>query len=110
SAPAARVGDIAALDGVFIAARRSVLEKIRWDEQTFDGWHCYDTDFTFTAHRAGFKLAVACDIPIIHQSVGNPDKVWEHYMQRFHRKHLARLYPMPRREFVTAQVRVRSKQ
>lgn len=110
SAPARSVGKIQAIDGLFIAARREVVEKVPFDQETFDGFHAYDTDFTFSAYLAGFRLGVACDIAILHASVGNPDKVWQHYMQKFNRKHLCHLYPMPRRAFTVASVRVQTRE
>lgn len=102
------IGQMHALDGLFIACRRSVVEKVRFDEQTFDGWHGYDVDFTFAAHLAGFKLAVACDIAIIHASRGPFDRL-THYVQLFNRKYLQQLYPMAHRGFCVQQVRATSK-
>ena len=108
SAPRRIVGNMQALDGLFIACRRSVVEKVRFDEQRFDGWHGYDVDFTFAAHLAGFKLAVACDIALIHTSRGSSEKLL-HYTQLFNRKYLDRLYPMANRGFCVQQVRAMSK-
>lgn len=85
------VGDIQALDGLFIAARRSVLDRVAFDECIFDGFHGYDVDFTYSAFLAGFRLGVFYDIPIIHASMGKFDEVWEEYNQRFVRKYAAAL-------------------
>jgi hypothetical protein len=85
-APRPAVGGIAALDGLFMAARREVLDRVRFDEATFDGFHCYDVDFSFQAYRAGMKLGVACDINLLHHSAGNFDDVWKMYSERFERK------------------------
>ena len=35
---------------------------------TFDGFHHYDLDFSYSAYRAGFRLAVVNDICIYHAS------------------------------------------
>src|SRR6185503_11081924 len=84
-------GTVQALDGVFLAARREVLERIRFDEGTFDGWHLYDLDFSFSAHLAGFRIAVCQDICLIHDSLGTYRADWQRYVDRFEDKHRGRL-------------------
>ena len=85
------VPGIQALDGVFMALRRKVATTIPFDAETFDGFHLYDLDFSFRAHRAGFKLAVCRDIVLIHESTGSYDAVWEDYKRRFESKHRSAL-------------------
>lgn len=94
-APEAVNGDIQGLDGVFIAARREVTERVGFDEVTFDGWHGYDTDFTFRCYLAGYRLAVSLGIRLIHFSQGTVDEAWMRYSERFHEKHAAHLWPEP---------------
>ena len=60
------VEETQALDGFFFAVNRRVVNEIR-----FDGFHIFDTNFTFAAYLAGFELAVCNDILIAHQSRGN---------------------------------------
>lgn len=86
-APGEVNGGIQGMDGVFIAARREVAERIGFDEETFDGWHGYDADFTFRCHLAGFRLAVCLDIRIVHFSRGTCDDAFRHYGELFVRKH-----------------------
>jgi GT2 family glycosyltransferase len=76
-----------ALDGMFLAFRRSVIEKVGWDAQTFDGFHMYDVDCTFRAYRRGFNLAVAIDLPMFHNSHGKYDAAWEQYARAFMARH-----------------------
>jgi cellulose synthase/poly-beta-1,6-N-acetylglucosamine synthase-like glycosyltransferase len=85
------VPGIRALDGVFMAMRREVAMNVPFDAETFDGFHLYDLDFSFRAHRAGFKLAVCRDIVLIHASTGSYDAAWEEYKRRFEAKHGALL-------------------
>lgn len=82
---------IVALDGVFFAARREVAMAVGFDEATFDGWHGYDTDFTFRCHLAGYRLAVALDLQLIHFSNANVDRAWLDFDARFAAKHAGRL-------------------
>jgi len=81
------VDNIQGLDGLCIMARREVAEEIGFDETTFDGFHLYDLDFSFSAWRAGKKLGVCCDIPVIHASIGRYDKEHARYGRRFIEKH-----------------------
>jgi GT2 family glycosyltransferase len=83
--------DVQAIDGLFLAARREVLERIRFDEKTFDGWHLYDLDFTYSAHLAGFRTAVCQDVCLVHNSLGDYRADWQGYVQRFEDKHHSRL-------------------
>lgn len=72
-----------ALDGLLIAARRDVARAIGFDATRFDGFHLYDLDFTWRAARAGFSLAVAGDVPVLHASTGNYGADWSRYADRF---------------------------
>jgi len=80
---------IEALDGVFIAARRAVAERIGFDAATFDGFHLYDLDFSYRAFLAGRRVAVACDLGLVHASKGRFDQAWERYAKRFRAKYPA---------------------
>ncbi|HQX07856.1 MAG TPA: glycosyltransferase, partial [Zoogloea sp.] len=82
---------VQALDGVFIAAKRQVFERITFDAERFDGFHLYDIDFTYRCHLAGFKIGVCKDLLLVHSSAGNFGNDWLRYEARFHKKfpHLA---------------------
>ncbi|MDR0233472.1 MAG: glycosyltransferase family protein [Zoogloeaceae bacterium] len=79
--------DIQGIDGLCIVARREVAEEIGFDEATFNGFHLYDLDFSFSAWRAGKKLGVCCDIPVIHASLGSYNEKHINYGLRFVEKH-----------------------
>jgi glycosyltransferase involved in cell wall biosynthesis len=79
------------MDGLFIATRREVAEAVRFDEETFDGWHGYDSDFTYRCYLAGYRLGIMTDVPILHASTGRDDPSWPLYAQRFAAKHRATL-------------------
>lgn len=80
-----------AIDGIFFAVRREVVGRIGFDEATFDGWHLYDIDFTYSAHLAGFRAAICHDLCLVHNSIGDYGKDWQHYARRFEEKHRDRL-------------------
>ena len=77
---------IHAMDGVFIAMQRRVWEAIRFDAETFDGFHVYDIDFTYRAHLAGYKLAVPLDLLLMHFSTGGYNLAWQTFNERFLKK------------------------
>ncbi|MDR1227996.1 MAG: glycosyltransferase family protein [Azoarcus sp.] len=77
------VDGIQAIDGLCIMARRETAREIGFDETTFDGFHLYDLDFSFSAWRAGKRLGVCCDIPVIHASSGNFGSTYQEYTRLF---------------------------
>ena len=89
-------GGIEALDGLFMAARRDVVERIGFDAATFDGFHLYDTDFSYRAHLAGYRIALAHEIPVIHASTGNMGGDWAVQADRFLSKFAGRVPAGPR--------------
>lgn len=89
---AAHLGEVATrevrmLDGLFFAVRRAVVQNVQFDEYNFDGFHCYDADFTYSAFLAGFTLGVCNNIAVIHYSHGSFDAVFQKYNQTFITKH-----------------------
>lgn len=110
SVPSAAIPDIQGLDGLFLAVNRKVVQSVRFDEKNFDGFHCYDTDFTFEAFLRGFRLAVAADLPVLHLSQGNFDEKWKFYAQRFFTKHRSNLSKMGPRAFQHALVGAKDRQ
>lgn len=76
-----------ALDGVFIAVRRSVWEAIRFDAARFDQFHLYDIDFSYACHRQGHRVGVVQDLHLLHDSQGNFDERWSDHADRFVRKY-----------------------
>lgn len=101
---------VQAVDGLFIAVRRSVAEAVRFDAERFDGFHLYDLDFSFRAHLAGYRVGVAHDLLIYHQSAGNKDEVWRRYGVRFEDHFAGCLATQPAAPPAVYQVRVADRQ
>ena len=78
---------VVALDGVLIGARRDVLRALPFDAATFDGFHLYDLDWSYRVSQAGFRMGVAGDLLVVHQSRGTYGDAWERYARRFCAKH-----------------------
>ncbi|MCC7114569.1 MAG: SEC-C domain-containing protein [Burkholderiales bacterium] len=84
-------GGLQAMDGVLLATHRDIARSVGFDADTFDGFHGYDADFTFRSHGAGWKLAAALDIPVVHRSRGRPDAARMRYHLRFAGKYADRI-------------------
>ncbi len=80
-----------ALDGVFFAAKREVVERVPFDEATFDGFHCYDIDFTFAAHLAGFRVGTTAEIALVHASGGDFGPEFQRYAGMLDAKYAEKL-------------------
>jgi hypothetical protein len=78
---------IRVMDGVFLAMDRRLALQIGWDEETCDGFHGYDVDFTLRAAQAGMRLAVASDLGIVHRSSGSFDDRWESTARKLVARH-----------------------
>ena len=94
--------DIQAIDGYFMAARREAALQLGFDEETFAHWHLYDIDFSWRAHKAGMRCAVANDILAVHLSPGNFDPRWQEQADLFLQKHQRPKPPAGHRNFVRA--------
>ncbi|MDR0635428.1 MAG: glycosyltransferase family protein [Azoarcus sp.] len=93
-------GDIRLLDGLCMIARREVAAAVGFDDETFDGWHLYDCDFSFAASRAGYRIGVCCDIPYIHASTSIQttesafdSSAYTKYVKRFLAKYREEKFP-----------------
>lgn len=81
-------GGIQCLDGVFLAANRSALHDLRFDEERYDGFHLYDLDISYRAHLSGLKLGVCTRLGIEHASPGSyDDPTWQRYADAFCRQY-----------------------
>ena len=78
---------IRVMDGVFLAMRREVALAVGWDAQTCDGFHGYDVDFALRAAQAGYRLAVATDLGVVHRSYGGFDDRWEAAARKLMARH-----------------------
>lgn len=107
--PTRLVENIQAVDGLFMAARRSVFDKVSFDAALFNGFHLYDLDLSFAAYNAGLKVGVACDINLLHASEGDFfTSTWQNYWARFYNKWRTKLCDAPRPRAQWAMVEVQN--
>jgi GT2 family glycosyltransferase len=78
--------EVVAVDGLFFAVRKSLFDRIRFDETTFDGFHFYDLDLCMQV-RATHRIVVNADIAVKHRSGGSFDAAWQGYAERFQAKY-----------------------
>jgi hypothetical protein len=104
--PKPLVTGIQAIDGFWMAARRSVLEKGKawFDPKTFTGFHFYDLDFSLTAYKRGFKLGVATDLSLCHASSSGYNEAWKADVPAFMNKWKEHLLPPVPRNYTFASV------
>jgi len=103
-----RIDNAQALDGLFIATRRDVVESIGFDADTFDAFDFYDIDFSYRAFRAGLRLRIQTDLHLLHASRGNFGPQYAFYSERFRAKHAEFANPPPFRQPLVHQARVSS--
>ncbi len=77
--------EVAALDGLWMAARREVCQACAFDETNFPGFHFYDIDFCMQAAAFGRVMATT-DIRVKHLSAGSFDANWKAAAEAFRRK------------------------
>lgn len=107
--PAPAIAGMQAIDGLFMATHRHVVDGVRFDQETFDGFHVYDIDFSFSVFRAGFRVGVAADLPVLHHSQGTFGGEWQRYAEKFLRKRQAELSAFRPRPFLHAVVGAQTK-
>ena len=66
--------EVVAVDGLWFCIPRKLFELIHFDELTFSGFHCYDTDICLQVIEKNYSANVIFDILIEHTSYGNQDE------------------------------------
>ncbi len=82
--------EAAMADGLWFCIRRSLFDKIRFDEVTFAGFHLYDADISMQVRQYA-KLYVVYDILVQHYSHGPTHKNYYLNLIAFTRKWQAQL-------------------
>lgn len=64
------------LDGLWFCIPRRVMQKVRFDDVTFNGFHCYDTDICLQILAKGYDVKIVLDILIEHFFSGSIGSKW----------------------------------
>ena len=67
--------EVVVLDGMFLATQKKVFQKIKFDDSSFKGFHCYDLDYSMQV-RKQYKVVVNQNILIEHLSAGTFENDW----------------------------------
>ena len=58
--------EVVAVDGFCFYVRKSLFDRISFDEDTYNGFHLYDMDICMQVIEAGYKVCVARDVLTEH--------------------------------------------
>jgi len=75
-----------ATDGLWQCMPRSLFDKVRFDDITFDGFHCYDIDICLQVRSINKQVIIISDILINHNSKGNWDTSWIESTYKLYKK------------------------
>lgn len=81
-----RLVEVACLDGLWMCIRRSLFDTIRFDDKTFSGFHCYDSDICMQVLSASYSVNVTFDIDIQHHSNGACNQQYYDNLELWHKK------------------------
>lgn len=81
-----RLVEVASIDGLWMCIRRSLFDSIHFDDKTFSGFHCYDSDICMQILNAGYRIKVTYDIDIIHNSDGTYNLTFFKNLELWHVK------------------------
>jgi len=79
-----RLEETIIVDGLFFAVNKNRIKK-QFDESV-QGFHFYDVDFSFQNHLEGVKVGVTTEIKVTHKSIGMTNDQWELNRQVFAEK------------------------
>ena len=101
--------DLVAVDGLCFFIRGSLLiNGLRFDQNTYDGFDFYDIDTCLTVLEKGFKIGCA-DILLQHRSIGDVSKKggWytakERFIKKWKDKKLA--FPITQKTFIDDNIK-----
>lgn len=84
------LADVAAVDGLWLCARKAAWAQFPFDAHTFPDFHFYDVDFCASV-LAHYRVCVTFRVDLTHYSRGNFNDSWYVNADRFYRKHAHRL-------------------
>lgn len=62
--------EVANVDGLWMCIRAVLFDTIRFDEETYQGFHCYDADISMQINGTDYRILVTNEILIKHLSLG----------------------------------------
>jgi hypothetical protein len=85
--PPGGLEDVVVLDGVFLCARKEVITRIPFDQESLQGFHLYDIDISYRVSQQ-YRVAVSYGIDLVHYTEGGDfGNKWVEQTLRWHRKY-----------------------
>jgi hypothetical protein len=84
-----KLKDVVIVDGLFICLSKSRIKK-RFDE-TVEGFHFYDVNFSFQNFLEAVQIGVMFDIRVTHKSIGMTNEKWERNRIQFSERYSSEL-------------------
>ncbi len=86
SEPLKEIEQVQTLDELLMIVPKSLFGKLKFDEERFDGWHCYGVDYCLSAGQLGLKSYVLPAF-VYHRSLrSNVQNIFK-YQKRIYNKH-----------------------
>lgn len=76
--------EVAAIDGVFMATRKDIFNKFKFDSSYLKGFHGYDIDYSLQVGQH-YQVVVSYEILLEHLSEGVLSNEWLKYSLQLHR-------------------------
>lgn len=77
---------VASVDGLWFCIRKDLFKHISFDEVTFSGFHCYDSDICMQILQIGYTISVTFDILVKHKAVAEVDMSYFNAIKAWHNK------------------------
>lgn len=91
------------LDGLCLFVSRSIWKNIKFDQQTFNKFHCYDIDFSLSV-AIQYQNYVCNNIIVQHYSQGAFSEEWLKDLERLHKKWQDKLPLYIKKELTSKQL------
>lgn len=80
-----KLDEVVVLDGCWFCTTAAITKEFRFDQETFQSYHCYDIDYSLqVAHK--YPNYVTFGIELEHYSYGDFSDEWLEESFRFHKK------------------------
>lgn len=80
------VTDVVVVDGLWFAMTRDLTNHVRFDDKTYNSFHCYDVDICMQAISNDRRVVVIPNVLIEHISMGNVLTTYYQQLQCFYDK------------------------
>lgn len=77
---------VASVDGLWMCMRSNLFETIRFDDVTYKGFHCYDSDICMQVLQKGYDIGIAYEVLVEHNKIGTQNASYFEGIRQWHRK------------------------